>query len=192
MFIDNMTVPQVTFRTRVRDPQIEGENPFKWKDVSSKEIFENRNIVVFALPGAFTPTCSSTHLPGYEENYDKFTAYDVDQIYCLSVNDAFSMFQWGKKLKVQKVQLLPDGNGDFTRLMGMLVSKNNLGFGMRSWRYSMHVKDGIIQQLFSEPGKADDHPEDPFVCSDANTMLEYLKDLRLFPNETNLTPSVPQ
>ena len=82
------------------------------------------------------------------------------------------MFQWGEKLKVQKVQLLPDGNGDFTRLMGMLVSKNNLGFGMRSWRYSMHVKDGIIQQLFSEPGKADDHPEDPFVCSDANTMLE--------------------
>ena len=175
MFIDNMTVPQVTFRTRVRDPQIEGENPFKWKDVSSKEIFENRNIVVFALPGAFTPTCSSTHLPGYEENYDKFTAYDVDQIYCLSVNDAFSMFQWGKKLKVQKVQLLPDGNGDFTRLMGMLVSKNNLGFGMRSWRYSMLVEDGMISQMFSEPGKSDDCPTDPFEISGADAMLEYLQ-----------------
>lgn len=168
-------VPQVTFKTRVRDETIAGDNPFRWQDVSSDDIFKGKNVVLFALPGAFTPTCSSTHLPGYETHYQALQDQGVDDVYCLSVNDAFSMFQWGKNLNVENVKLLPDGNGDFTRLMGMLVKKDNLGFGLRSWRYSMHVKNGEIQKVFSEPGIADNCPDDPFTCSDADTMLSYLR-----------------
>ena len=167
--------PNAVFKTRVRDESIDHENPFRWQDVSSSDIFTNKNIVLFALPGAFTPTCSSTHLPGFEEKYDELKAQGVDEVYCLSVNDAFTMFQWGKHMGVEKVKLLPDGNGDFTRLMGMLVKKENLGFGDRSWRYAMHVVDGEIKQLFAEPGLMDNCPEDPFTCSDVNTMLAYLK-----------------
>lgn len=168
------TVPQVVFKTRVRDEAVAGPNPFRWQDVSSDDIFKGKKVIVFALPGAFTPTCSSTHLPGYEENYDKFTALGVDAIYCLSVNDAFTMFQWGQHQGVGNVKLLPDGSGRFTRLMGMLVDKDNVGFGYRSWRYSMLVIDGEIEQLFSEAGKTDNSPTDPFEVSDADTMLEYL------------------
>lgn len=169
------TVPEVTFKTRVRDESVEGENPFRWQDVTTSEIFKGKKIVVLALPGAFTPTCSSTHLPGYEKLYDQFKEHGVDEIYCLSVNDAFTMFQWGKHLKVEKVKMLPDGNGEFTRLMGMLVEKANLGFGYRSWRYSMFVNDGTIEAIFEEAGKADNFPEDPFEVSDAETMLDFLK-----------------
>ncbi len=168
-------VPQVTFKTRVRDESIGGENPFRWQDVTTDEVFANKKVVVFALPGAFTPTCSSTHLPGYEAAYDEFKALGVDEVYCLSVNDAFVMFQWGKKLGAEKVKLLPDGNAEFTRGMEMLVKKNNLGFGDRSWRYSMYVENGEIKKLFSEPGFSDDCPTDPFEVSDAGTMLAYLK-----------------
>ena len=168
------TVPNVTFKTRVRDENVEGPNPFRWQDVSSDDIFKGRKIVLFALPGAFTPTCSSTHLPGYDENYEQFRQHGVDEVYCLSVNDAFTMFQWGRHLDVKNVKLLPDGSGTFTRLMGMLVKKDNLGFGERSWRYSMLVEDGTITKLFSEPGKSDDAPGDPFEVSDADTMLRYL------------------
>jgi thioredoxin-dependent peroxiredoxin len=123
-----------------------------------------------------TPTCSSTHLPGYEEHYDAFKALGIDEIYCLSVNDAFVMFQWGKAQGVKNVKLIPDGSGEFTKGMGMLVKKNNLGFGDRSWRYSMFVDNGEIKKLFSEPGFMDDCPIDPFEVSDANTMLAYLKE----------------
>ncbi len=133
---------------------------------------------LLSLPGAFTPTCSSTHLPRYEELYDEFTALGVDAIICLSVNDAFVMFQWGKGQNATKVSLLPDGNGEFTRKMGMLVDKSNLGFGMRSWRYSMVVQDGTIEKLFAEPGYSDNCPEDPFEVSDADTMLAYLKEAK--------------
>jgi peroxiredoxin len=168
------TVPNVVFKTRVRDESIQHENPFRWQDVSSEEIFAGKNVVVFALPGAFTPTCSSTHLPGFEAKYDELKAAGVDEVYCLSVNDAFSMFQWSKQQGVNRVKMLPDGNGDFTRLMGMLVKKENLGFGDRSWRYSMHVVDGEIKQLFEEPGKQDNCPEDPFEVSDVDTLLAYL------------------
>ena len=136
----NKHVPEVVFKTRVRDESVEGENPFRWQDVSSEEVFSGKTIVIVALPGAFTPTCSSTHLPGFEQKYQELKDLGVDEVYCLSVNDAFSMFQWGKNLGVEKVKLLPDGNGDFTRGMGMLVKKENLGFGDRSWRYAMVVK----------------------------------------------------
>ena len=169
------TVPQITFKTRVRDESIGGDNPFRWQDVTTDDIFKNKNIVMFSLPGAFTPTCSSTHLPGYDNNHQELKALGVDDIYCISVNDAFTMYQWGLKLGVKNVKLLPDGNGDFTRLMGMLVKKDNLGFGDRSWRYAMHVVDGEIKQVFAEAGKMDNCPEDPFEVSDVDTMLNYLK-----------------
>ena len=168
-------VPQVTFKTRVRDESIKGDNPFRWQDVTSDDIFAGKKVVVFALPGAFTPTCSSTHLPGYEMHYDDLRAAGVDEVYCLSVNDAFTMYQWGIHQGVENVKLLPDGNGDFTRLMGMLVRKDNLGFGARTWRYSMLVDDGEIVKVFSEAGKEDNCPTDPFEVSDAVTMLNYVK-----------------
>ena len=170
-------VPNVVFKTRVRDESIGGDNPFRWEDVSTDAIFKNKKVVVFSLPGAFTPTCSSTHLPGFEKHYDEIKALNVDEIYCLSVNDAFVMYQWGKHQGVEKVKLLPDGNGDFTRGMGMLVKKENLGFGMRSWRYSMFVDNGEVKQLFSEAGKDDNFGADPFEVSDVDTMLKYLKSL---------------
>ncbi|MEO1897337.1 MAG: peroxiredoxin [Cycloclasticus sp.] len=169
------TVPNITFKTRVRDESIGGDNPFRWQDVTTNDIFSGKKIVIFALPGAFTPTCSSTHLPGYDAKYQELKDLGVDEVYCLSVNDAFSMFQWGKNLDVKNVQLLPDGNGEFSRLMGMLVKKDNLGFGDRSWRYSMLVDDQQITALFSEPGKMDNCPDDPFTCSDVDTMLQHLK-----------------
>lgn len=169
-------VPDVVFKTRVRDESVGGENPFRWQDRTTQEIFGGKRIVLFSLPGAFTPTCSSTHLPRYEALYEEIKAQGVDEIICMSVNDAFVMFQWGKNLGAEKVFLLPDGNGEFTRKMGMLVEKANLGFGMRSWRYSMVVKDGAIEKMFVEPGYADNFPEDPFEVSDADTMLAYLKE----------------
>ena len=169
------TVPQVTFKTRVRDESLGGDNPFRWQDVTTDDVFKGKNVIIVALPGAFTPTCSSTHLPGYEAKYGELEALGVDAVYCLSVNDAFTMFQWSKRLEVENVKMLPDGNGDFTRLMGMLVKKENLGFGDRSWRYSMHVVDGEIKAVFSEPGKMDNCPEDPFEVSDVDTMIAHLK-----------------
>jgi peroxiredoxin len=172
--IDNK-VPQVIFKTRVRNEALGGSNPFEWKDLSTDEIFKGKNVVLFSLPGAFTPTCSTSHLPRYEELNEEFRAQGIDQIVCLSVNDAFVMFQWGKSQGAEHVFLLPDGNAEFTRKMGMLVDKTNLGFGQRSWRYSMHVEDGEIKKLFSEPGYEDNCPTDPFEVSDADTMLSYLK-----------------
>ena len=168
-------VPEIIFKTRVRDESVVGLNPFRWQDLSSDEIFKNKKVVLFSLPGAFTPTCSSLQLPGYEKAHDEFTALGVDQIICLSVNDAFVMYQWKLKLGLEKVVMLPDGNGDFTKGMGMLVKKTNLGFGERSWRYSMLVEDGIITKMFVEPGYGDNCETDPFEISDATTMLNYLK-----------------
>ena len=174
--IEGKKVPDVVFKTRVRDESLSGENPFKWQDVNSNEIFKGKRVVVFALPGAFTPTCSGAHLPGYEKFYDEIISQKIDEVYCLSVNDAFVMHQWGKHQGTEKVKLLPDGNGEFTRKMGMLVRKENLGFGDRSWRYSMVVNDGVIEKIFIEPGYGDNCPDDPFEVSDANTILNYLKE----------------
>ena len=168
-------VPNVTFKTRVRNEALGGPNPFEWKDLTSDDIFKGKNVVVFSLPGAFTPTCSTSHLPRYEELYDEFKAQGVDAVICISVNDAFVMFQWGKSQNAKNVFLLPDGNGDFTRKMGMLVDKRNLGFGMRSWRYSMYVENGEIKKLFAEDGFSDNCPTEPFEVTDADTMMKYLK-----------------
>ena len=174
--LNGSIVPQVTFKTRVRDESVEGPNPFRWEDKTSSDIFEGKKVIIVALPGAFTPTCSSTHLPGYEEKYQEFKDLGINEIYCLSVNDAFVMYKWSKDLGIEKVKMLPDGNADFTRHMGMLVNKSNLGFGQRSWRYSMYVDDCEIKQMFIEPEFGDDCPTDPFEVSDAGTMLKYLQE----------------
>lgn len=168
--IENTQIPTVTFKTR----QKVGEE-FTWADLTTDEIFNNKKVVVFSLPGAFTPTCSSTHLPGYEAMFEKLKELGVDDIYCVSVNDAFVMNAWAKDQGAKNVKMIPDGSGEFTRKMGMLVKKDNLGFGMRSWRYSMVVDNGIVKKAFIEPGYSDDCPDDPFEVSDAYTVLEYLR-----------------
>ena len=172
------TVPAVSFKIRVRDESIAGENPYRWDTVTSDGIFRDKRVVLFALPGAFTPTCSASHLPRYEALYDAFREAGIDDVICLSVNDAFVMNQWGRAQNAEKVSLLPDGNGEFTRKMGMLVDKANLGFGMRSWRYSMLVNDGVIEEMFVESGYSDNCESDPYEVSDADTMLGYLRELR--------------
>lgn len=159
--MEGKKVPQVTFRTRIGGD---------WKSVTSDDVFKGKTVVVFSLPGAFTPTCSSTHLPRYNELAPAFKANGVDSIVCLSVNDAFVMNEWAKDQEAGNVTLIPDGNGEFSDGMGMLVDKGELGFGKRSWRYSMLVKDGTIERMFVEPQK----PGDPFEVSDADTMLAYL------------------
>ena len=167
-------VPSVTFKTRVRDESLGGDNPFKWQDLTTEELFKGKRVIVFALPGAFTPTCSSTHLPRYEELYSEFEAAGINDIICLSVNDAFVMYQWGKAQGIKNVRMLPDGNAEFTRKMGMLVNKDNLGFGARSWRYAMVVNDGQIEEMFIEPEFGDNAGNDPFEISDADTVLNWI------------------
>lgn len=146
------SIPDVTLKTRVRDEAVSGPNPFRWEDLKVRDAIAGKKVVVFALPGAFTPTCSNEQCPNYERLYDMFKAAGVDEVYCLSVNDAFVMYQWGKHLGLEKVKLLPDGSGHFTRRMGMLIDKDQLGFGMRSWRYAMIVDDNSITHWFEEPG----------------------------------------
>lgn len=167
--------PRVRLQCRKRDPKIKGPNKFCWNQVYTRDLYENKRIIIFGLPGAFTPTCSTTHLPGYEKYYEDIRKLGIDEIYCLSVNDAFVMFNWCKKLKVKMVKVLPDGNAHFTRQMGLLVNKSNLGFGKRSWRYSMVIKNGIIEKIFVEKGLMDNCAKDPFEVSDAKTMIQYLK-----------------
>mmetsp|Transcript_35707 Transcript_35707/g.26525 ORF Transcript_35707/g.26525 Transcript_35707/m.26525 type:complete len:221 (+) Transcript_35707:34-696(+) len=186
-------VPNVIFKARVRDPAIGGENPFKWKDVSSADLFANKRVVVFALPGAFTPTCSSTHLPGYEKHYNEIKSLGIDEVYCLSVNDAFVMRQWGIHQGLEKedhdasnplnpgnfkkVKLIGDGAALFTRGMGMSCTwDNERGFGERSWRYSAVFNNMVIEKLFIEGGSVvQNSGPDPFKVSDADTMVAYLK-----------------
>ena len=176
--LEGKRVPSVVFKTRVRDESIPGDNPYRWEDVSSDDLFKDKKVVLFGLPGAFTPTCSSTHLPGYEKRYDDIKALGVDEVYCLGVNDAFVMNQWGKGLGVLKVKLIPDGSGLFTKELGMMVKKDDVGFGKRSWRYSIYVEDGLIKKAFIEAGFSDNCPDDPFEVSDVNTMIDHLKTLK--------------
>ena len=154
-------VPNVTFRTR-KDNQ--------WVNITTDELFSGKKVIVFALPGAFTPTCSSTHVPGYNELAKVFKENGIDDIVCISVNDAFVMNEWQKTQEAENITFIPDGNGEFSENMGMLVDKENLGFGKRSWRYSMLVNDGVIEKMFIEP----EVEGDPFEVSDADTMLKYI------------------
>jgi glutaredoxin-like protein len=159
--IEGQKIPDVTLRTRK-----DGE----WKDVSTGQLFAKKKVVVFALPGAFTPTCSSAHVPRYQELAPAMKAHGVDEIVCISVNDAFVMSEWAQNQHADAITFLPDGNGELTEKLGMLVDKRNLGFGKRSWRYSMLVEDGVIKKMFIEPEK----DGDPFEVSDADTMLKAL------------------
>jgi glutaredoxin-like protein len=159
--IEGQTVPQVVFKTRM---------DHEWVDTSSDELFKDRTVVVFSLPGAFTPTCSSSHVPRYNQLTPELKKQGVDEVVCISVNDAFVMNQWQHEQHADRITFIPDGNGDFTRGMGMMVEKQDLGFGERSWRYSMLVRNGVIEKMFIEP----DLPGDPFEVSDADTMLHYI------------------
>ena len=168
-------VPQVTFRTRVRDEEIPGPNPFRWQDVTSDDYFKGKRVVVFSLPGAFTPVCSTQQVPGYESNYDRIRNCGIDEVYCISVNDAFVMNAWKKHQDIQNVKVIPDGSGNFTRYMGMLIGKNHLGFGNRSWRYMCVIKDGVIEKWWQEPGiNNDGDDDDPYVETTPENCLNYL------------------
>ena len=158
---EGQAVPQVTFHTRQSD---------QWVDITTTELFSNKTVIVFSLPGAFTPTCSSSHLPRYNELASVFKENGIDNILCVSVNDTFVMNAWKADQEAENITFIPDGNGEFTNGMGMLVAKNDLGFGNRSWRYSMLVKNGIVEKMFIE----NDEPGDPFKVSDADTMLNYV------------------
>lgn len=174
---EGQRVPNVKFRTRQNN---------EWADVTTDDLFANKTVVVFALPGAFTPTCSSTHVPGYNELAKTFKENGVDDIVCISVNDPFVMNEWAKDQGAENITLVPDGNGEFTNGMGMLVDKSDLGFGKRSWRYSMLVKDGTIEKMFIEP----EEPGDPFKVSDAETMLSYINPQAAKPNCVSLFAKV--
>jgi peroxiredoxin len=141
---------------------------------TSTELFNDKRVVIFSLPGAFTPTCSAYQLPGFEEKYDDFLGLGIDDIYCISVNDGFVMNAWAQDQNIEKVKLIPDGNAYFTRSMGYLVNKSNLGFGQRSWRYAAVVNNGIIEKLFVEQGLRDNADSDPYEESTPEAVLEYV------------------
>lgn len=170
----NEKVPSVTFQTRVRDESIEGNNPFRWQEVTSEELFAGKRVIVFSLPGAFTPTCSTFQLPDFEKMYDDFKAKGIDDIYCMSVNDSFVMNAWAKDQGLTNVKVIPDGSGLFTSGMGMLVAKDNLGFGVRSWRYAMVVNDGVVEKWFEEPGRENNCPDDPYGESSPQNIMSAL------------------
>ena len=168
--------PNVTFQTRVRDDSLGGDNPFKWEAKTSSDYFSNKRVILFSLPGAFTPTCSTFQLPDFNKLYEEFKEFGIDEIYCISVNDSFVMNAWAKHHEIGKVKVIPDGCGEFTRKMGMLVNKDNLGFGLRSWRYAVIIENNEIIQSFVEPGFKDNAEDDPYGVSSPQNILKYLKE----------------
>lgn len=168
-------VPAVVFKTRVRDESIEGSNPYRWQDVSSYDYFAGKRVVLFSLPGAFTPTCSTYQLPGFEQNFEQFKAFGIDEIYCVSVNDSFVMNKWAQDQKLENVKVIPDGSALFTSQMNMLVQKDNLGFGVRSWRYAVIIDNGVIEQWFIEPGIEHNCETDPYGETSPENILSYLR-----------------
>jgi len=162
----NMQVPFVHFKVRQLGD---------WVETNTDTYFKNKRVIVFSLPGAFTPTCSNQQLPGYEKQASVFKAHGIDEIYCMSVNDSFVMNAWAAEQKLENVKVIPDGNGQFTEEMGMLVSKKDKCFGSRSWRYAMIVVNGVIEQMFVEPDKRNDTPEDPYGMSSPENVLKYLQ-----------------
>ena len=168
-------LPNVIFQTRVRDSSIEGDNPYRWQAMSTADYFAGKKILVFSLPGAFTPTCSTYQLPGFESMYQSFRAKGIDEVYCISVNDAFVMNAWSKHQQLINVKVIPDGTGEFTRMMGMLVDKCHLGFGLRSWRYAAVIQDCEVIKWFEEPGinnTGDD--TDPYGETDPKKIIEFI------------------
>ncbi len=171
-------LPNVTFHTRVRDETVEGPNPFRWEDKTTADFFAGKRVILFSLPGAFTPTCSTYQLPGFEKGFEDFKAKGIDEVYCMSVNDSFVMNKWAEAQNLSNVAVIPDGSGEFTRKMGMLVDKDNLGFGMRSWRYSAIVNDGVVEAWFEEPGLMDNCPEDPYGVSSPENLMKHLEEAK--------------
>src|SRR5215203_3664857 len=172
-------VPDVVFKTRMPDDSLGGDNPFRWQDLPSAEVFAGQRVVVFWLPGAFNPNCSNEQCPAFERLYEEIRAAGVDEVICVSVHDAFVMYQWSRHLGCAKVRFLPDGSGHFTRRMGMLVNKDHLGFGYRSWRYVMVADDGVIEAWFEEPGINDEGAdEDPYTVTNPEVVLDYLRSHR--------------
>ena len=169
-----------TFKFRVGDSEEKGGCTFvggEWKDVTSRELFSGKKIVMFSLPGAFTPTCSSQQLPGFESMYEDIKSKGIDEIYCVSVNDSFVMNAWANHMKIKNVKMIPDGSGNFTRFMGMLVGKNHLGFGNRSWRYMAIINDGTIERWWQEPGINNEGlDDDPYVESTPDNVIKYLNE----------------
>jgi peroxiredoxin len=168
------TLPHAVFKTRVRDEKVGGSNPYRWEEMTTADYFKGKRVILFALPGAFTPTCSTYQLPDFERLYGEFKEKGIDEIYCVSVNDAFVMNAWGKQQGLDNVKLIPDGSGEFTRKMGMLVCKDNLGFGMRSWRYAAIINDGVVETWFEEPGLSDNCETDPYGESSPQNVLDRL------------------
>ena len=169
-------LPSVTLHTRERD---EGRqpNPFRWAPRDSLEIMGRGRVVVFSLPAAFSPTCSDRHLPAVDEAVSAFREAGADAVLAIAVNDAFTLFQWGRHLGVERVTLVPDGNGDFTRAMGMLVSRRHLGYGLRSWRHAFVADEGRVVAWFEEPGIEDDGgtDDDPYDATRPERVLGWLR-----------------
>ena len=169
---ENWVVPNIVFKTRVKDE----EGNFGWVDVTSMEYFGDKRVILFSLPGAYTPTCSTYQLPDFEKLAPEFKKIGIDDIYCMSVNDSFVMNAWAKSQNLQNVKVIPDGGGEFTRQMGMLVRKDPEGFGYRSWRYAMVINDGVVEKIWEEPGKQDDCPTDPYENTKPQDILKELKE----------------
>lgn len=170
-------LPDVVFHMRERDESLEGDNPFKWVRKTTGELFGGKKVVIFGLPGAFTPTCTNEQLPGFDRLYQEFVDAGVDEIWCTSVNDAFSMYQWAKQLDIKNVKMLPDGNGEFAEELGCLVKKNNLGFGKRSWRHAVIVNDLEIVRRIEEDGLCDNCPTDPYEKTTPENILSLVREI---------------
>ena len=176
---EGFKIPKVTFRTRVGDEEptdggcaIGGQ----WENKTTDDYFKGKRVVLFSLPGAFTPTCSSQQLPGFEKEYNQIKLLAIDDIYCVSVNDSYVMNAWGKQMGIEQVKMIPDGSGNFTRFMGMLIGKNHLGFGMRSWRYMAVINDGVVEKWWQEPGINNEGlDDDPYVESTPKNVVDYLR-----------------
>tara|TARA_B110001452_G_C15098094_1_gene382928 strand:+ start:80 stop:616 length:537 start_codon:yes stop_codon:yes gene_type:complete len=162
MVIGRKVPADVTFHVRVRNEYLGGDNPYQWQKMTTDDYFKDKRVLIFSLPGAFTPTCSTMQLPGFEEYYDEIKATGIDEIYCISVNDSFVMNKWVIDQEIESVKVIADGSGEFTKGMGMLVKKDNLSFGKRSWRYAALVNDGTVEMFWEEPGKEDNCETDPY------------------------------
>lgn len=168
-------VPDTIFKTRVRDDSIEGPNPYRWQDMTTADYFAGKRVILFSLPGAFTPTCSTYQLPNFEKMFDEFQEmHGIEEIYCMSLNDSFVMNAWARDQNIKRVKVIPDGNGEFAYSMNMIVAKQNLGFGWRSWRYAAIVDDGVITAWFEEPGFSDNAEDDPYGESSPENIMAYL------------------
>ena len=177
MVIGRKVPNDVTFNTRVRNEYLGGDNPYEWQEMTTDDYFKGKRVLIFSLPGAFTPTCSTMQLPGFEKHYGKLKATGIDEIYCVSVNDSFVMNAWAKDQKLENVKVIPDGSGRFTRGMGMLVRKDPEDFGYRSWRYAAHIEDCVVKKMWVEEGKMDDCPTDPYGETNPQEILEDLQNV---------------